>query len=57
MQSLALPDKGFTKQERKWLLELISAINTVRGVAGRNVSITEADTGQIINASDCDPCP
>ncbi len=56
-QDLTLPEKGFTKAERAWLKELISAIKTVQGVAGRNVTITNADSGQTINASDCDPCP
>lgn len=48
---------GFTKQERKWLREkLRPALKTVHGVAGRNVSITDDDSGQTINASDCQPC-
>ena len=54
---LKLPDKGFTKQERKWLKEvLIPAIKTVHGIQGRNISITDKDEGQTINASDCQPC-
>ncbi len=55
--TLQLPAKGFTKSERVWLQQLIDAIKTVQGIAGRNVTITNADSGQIINASDCDPCP
>ena len=54
---LKLPDKGFTKAERKWLAELIEAIKTVQGISGRNVSIDNNEQGQIINAIDCPPCP
>ncbi len=57
IDQLTVPDKGFTKSEREWLKDLISAIKTVQGVAGRNVSITNSDNGQTIAASDCDPCP
>ncbi len=58
IQNLTVPDKGFTKAERQWIKEvLIPAIKTVHGVAGRNVSITNSDNGQLINASDCDACP
>jgi hypothetical protein len=54
---LKLPEKGFTKAEREWLRELIDAINTVRAIKGRNVTITPSKSGQVINASDCPPCP
>ncbi len=54
---LKFPEKGFTKAERKWLVQLIAAIKTVQGIQGRNVTISNAKTGQTINASDCDPCP
>ncbi len=58
VQNLTVPDKGFTKAERKWIKEqLIPAIKTVYGVAGSNVSITNQDSGQTISANDCDPCP
>jgi hypothetical protein len=57
MNDLKLPQKGFTKAERAWLQELINAINTVKAIAGANVNITNDPTGQIINASDCPPCP
>ncbi len=58
VQNLTVPDKGFTIAERKWIKEqLIPAIKTVFGVAGTNVSINNQDSGQIINANDCDPCP
>ncbi len=54
IQNLTVPDKGFTIAERKWIREqLIPAIKTVFGVPGTNVSITNHDSGQIINASDC----
>ena len=54
------PPKGFTKAEREWIEKvLIPAIRTVYGTAGRNVSITNNPNaaGQVINASDCAPCP
>jgi len=54
---LKLPAKGFTKSERAWLQTLIEAIKTVQGIAGRNVNISNDNSGQTINASDCDPCP
>ncbi len=54
---LQLPQKGFTKAERKWLQELIDAIKTVQGVQGRNVTISNANSGQTINADDCTACP
>ncbi len=58
IQNLTVPDKGFTIAERKWIKEqLIPAIKTVQGVAGRNVAITNSDNGQTIAVSDCDPCP
>ncbi len=58
VDQLIVPDKGFTKSEREWITAiLIPAIRTVQGIAGRNVSITNTDKGQIINAADCDPCP
>lgn len=56
MINLTLPDKGFTKAEREWLKQLIEAINTVHGVQGRNVTITDSKDGQTINANDCAPC-
>ncbi len=50
--------QGFTKKEREWLkTKLKPALKTVQGVAGKNVSITNSDSGQTIAASDCDPCP
>ncbi len=52
---LKLPDKGFTKAERAWLAELIQAIKTVHAVQGRNVTITDTEAGQVINADDI-PC-
>lgn len=56
--TLQAPEKGFTKAEREWIKNvLIPAIKTVHGVQGRNVSITDSDAGQTINASDCQPCP
>ncbi len=54
---LQLPQKGFTKAERAWLQSLIDAIKTVQGIAGRNVTITNTDAGQTVDASDCTPCP
>ncbi len=49
---------GFTKKEREWLkTKLKPALKTVHGVQGRNISITDSDAGQTINASDCPPCP
>ncbi len=45
---------GFTKKEREWLkTKLRPALKTVYGVAGRNVNITNTNSGQAINASDC----
>ncbi len=57
MIKLELPEKGFTKAERAWLRELIEAIKTVEGIAGRNVSINNDASGQVVNAADCQPCP
>lgn len=57
VQNLKLPEKGFTKAERAWLKELIDAIKTVNGIAGRNCTITNDASGQMINADDCSPCP
>ncbi len=54
---LKLPEKGFTKAERAWLAQLIEAIKTVQGIAGRNVTISNAAQGQTVNAEDCTPCP
>jgi hypothetical protein len=54
---LKLPEKGFTKAERKWLAELIAAIRTVHAVKGLNTTITDTDSGQVISADDCPPCP
>lgn len=49
---------GFTKREREWLrTKLKPAMKTVHGVAGRNVTITDKNEGQTINAADCQPCP
>lgn len=49
---------GFTKKEREWLRgKLRPALKTVHGVQGRNVTITDDDSGQTINANDCQPCP
>jgi len=56
-QNLKLPAKGFTKAERAWLREVIKAIQTVRAVEGRNITISDQNDGQIINATDCAPCP
>jgi len=57
VDNLKLPDKGFTKTERAWLETLIDAIKTVQGLQGRNVTISNDDSGQTINADDCTPCP
>lgn len=58
IDNLQVPVKGFTKAERQWIKEkLIPALKTVRGIAGRDVSISNDDQGQTINASDCTPCP
>ncbi len=58
LQTLTLPDKGFTKAEREWIKNvLIPAIKTVNAVQGKNVTITNSDNGQEIAASDCQPCP
>jgi hypothetical protein len=57
IENLKVPAKGFTKAERKWLEELIKAIKTVHAVQGHNVTITDTDQGQLINANDCRPCP
>ncbi len=54
---LQLPEKGFTKAERAWLQTLLEAIKTVQGIQGRNVTITNNDTGQTIDVADCTPCP
>ncbi len=55
--NLQLPEKGFTKAERAWLKQLVESIKTVRAIAGQNITISESGNGQLINASDCDPCP
>jgi hypothetical protein len=55
VENLRLPQKGFTKAERKWLEELVKAIKTVHGVAGRHVTISDTNEGQLINADDCAP--
>ena len=58
VDNLTLPDKGFTKQERAWIKDvLIPAIKTVQGIAGRNVTIINSDNGQTINTQDCKTCP
>jgi hypothetical protein len=54
---LELPVKGFTKAERAWLAKLIKEINTVRAIAGRHTTVSNHPEGQVINATDCDPCP
>lgn len=54
---LELPAKGFTKTERAWLAELIEAIKTVHAVHGRNTSVSNTESGQVISASDCAACP
>ena len=54
---LKLPAKGFTKAERAWLTQLIEAIKSVRAISGRNVSISDDEQGQTVNADDCQPCP
>jgi hypothetical protein len=54
---LKLPEKGFTRAERKWLVELIKAIQSVHAIAGRNVTVTDNDSGQVIGAEDCASCP
>ncbi len=56
LESLTVPERGFTKLEREWIKQLIEAIKTVQGIQGQNVSITNDPSGQTINASDCDPC-
>ncbi len=55
IENLRVPKKGFTKAERAWLEELVKAIKTVHGVAGRHVTITNGNEGQLINADDCAP--
>ncbi len=57
LETLTLPSKGFTKSERQWLAKLIEAIKTVQGIQGRNVTISNTEAGQTINADDCTPCP
>jgi len=58
LDTLQLPQKGFTKAEREWIKNvLIPAIKLVHAVQGRNCSITDEDSGQKINAADCQPCP
>lgn len=58
IENLKPPDKGFTKAEIKWIKEiLIPAIKTVHGKQGRNVTINDQDSGQVVNADDCAPCP
>jgi len=55
---LTLPEKGFTKAEREWIKNvLIPAIKTVEAVQGKNVQIQNTNSAQVINASDCQPCP
>lgn len=55
-QPLTMPARGFTKQERAWLAEAIKEINSLRAIAGRNVTIDNHNEGQVINAADCPPC-
>ncbi len=57
LESLTVPEKGFTRSERQWLAKLIDAIKTVQGIQGQNVTINNDASGQVINASDCDACP
>jgi hypothetical protein len=57
IENLKVPEKGFTKAERDWIKNvLIPAIKTVHAVQGHNVTISDGDEGQTINASDCPPC-
>lgn len=57
IENLTLPAKGFTKAEREWIKNvLIPAIKTVHAVPGHNVTISDSDNGQTINAMDCPPC-
>jgi type IV secretory pathway protease TraF len=52
------PQKGFTKAEREWIAKyLIPNVKTVHAIQGRNVSISDTEQGQVINADDCAPCP
>jgi len=54
----SIPPGAFTKKEREWLkTKLKTALKTVQAVQGKNVNITNSETGQTINASDCQPCP
>ncbi len=58
IQTLTVPQKGFTKAERDWIKNvLIPALKTVQGIAGRNCSITNSQDGQTISGNDCPPCP
>ena len=57
VNNLKVPKRGFTKSERKWLAQLVQAIKTVHGIAGHEVTISEDDSGQTINANDCAKCP
>ncbi len=54
---LKLPAKGFTKAERAWLEDLITAIKTVHAIQGKDISISDSDKGQVVNANDCNACP
>jgi len=58
LDTLIVPQKGFTKAEREWIKNvLIPAIKLVHAIQGRNISISDKDSGQEINAADCQPCP
>lgn len=52
----SIPGGAFTKKEREWLKKLKIGLKTVQAVQGTNVSITNSDNGQTINASNCPPC-
>jgi hypothetical protein len=55
-ENLQLPVRGFTKEERAWLEQLIEAIRTVHGIQGRNATLSDSSLGQVIDASDCPVC-
>ncbi len=52
MDDLKLPAKGFTKAERAWLADLITAIKTVHAIQGANATVINTPSGQVISASD-----
>lgn len=51
------PPPGPRKLERYLVEVVIPAIKTLYAIAGVNVTISDFDTGQVINANDCPPCP